>query len=70
VNFWKRQPPIPVVPDDGDFLEANLIESQARLDRAREKQNSAIPVAESLRTHNSRNHYIQRLELSYGRPTK
>lgn len=60
----EEAPRIPVEQDN------HLVESQERLARALSQQAEVTRITETLSDHNQRNHYIERLIESYGRPTR
>lgn len=55
----------PRVPAEQDN---HLVESQERLARALSQQEEVTRITEALSGHNRKNHYIERLLETYGRP--
>lgn len=62
MNWLKRTPP---VPDDAQSRAEELVQAKQRLAEAQELAVSASVVVDTLRMHNLRNHYTDRLALAY-----
>lgn len=63
---WLRHSEPPVVPDDREARKALIREETRRLAQVVNQGAEIIPLADSLRRHNERNHYAERLQEAYG----
>lgn len=57
---------IPVVPDDRPEREEAIRRSMQKLAETRASVPNALRVADLIRAHDMRNHYIERIRQGYG----
>lgn len=69
MRFWKtkQKAAIPEVPDDLQQRRDAIHQSALALEEARAVKPEIDRVTDSIRQHNSTNHYIERLQIAYGK---
>jgi len=63
---WLKTLKTPVVPDDAALRQEALCAATQNVESVLQRQDLVHEVTESIRQHGARNHFIERLELSYG----